>query len=131
MILSYVELLFTLDASDDALTHLRRALMHGPEAVVVDTSTVIDALEPAVANGHAARILQLMDEFELQDVLRPVHEALRIIVSGEREALKRLAPEVQQATAELLDRWQPPQAVIEKKPRNKAPRKQRRRRRLT
>lgn len=127
VILSYVELLFMLDATEDAFPHLRRALMRGPEAIVANVSSIIDAVAPAVANGHAPRVLQLLDEFELQDVLRPVYEALRIVVSGEREALKRLAPEVQQATAELLDRWQP-QAVIEKKPRKKAAPRGRRRR---
>jgi len=126
-VLAHANTLLMAGAIDDAVATLRPLLAVGGDSVVAITPDVVDTFQIAVTCGAAAPLLRLVEELELQDVLRPTVEALRIIVSGELEALKRLAPEVQEATAELLERWQPSE---KKKPRKK-PAPKRRRKRLT
>jgi tetratricopeptide (TPR) repeat protein len=125
--LAHTRLLFMASAADDALATLRLLLASGGDSVVAITLEVVDTFEIAVKCGAAAPVLRLVEELELQDVLRPAVEALRIIVTGEPDTLRRLAPEVQEATAELLERWLPSEA---KKSRKK-PAPKRRRKRLT
>lgn len=109
VIVQYARLMFILQAGDDGLATLRRAAGAGAERVIEIAAQMLETIGEAVRHGYVAPLLQMIEEFELQDPLRPAYEALRIIVSGERGELKRLAPEVQQVTADLLARWAPSQ----------------------
>lgn len=55
--------------------------------------------------GHAARAADLIEELGLRESLRPVFEALRIHATGNRDALKRLSPELRDPVVKLLDSW--------------------------
>jgi len=117
------QMLFVLDAPNDALAALHRVLSSGPEYVVSITAVLIGVFGIAIAHGQGASVLGLLEELELQEPLRPAYEALRIILTEDRQALKRLSPEVQQATAELLDRWMTLQAKHRPKPKTEARKK--------
>jgi tetratricopeptide (TPR) repeat protein len=98
-----------------ALPLLRKAL---PRAVLqlqeAGIGTALHQLFAAVANErHCERAATLLEELGLQEPLRPIYEALRIRTAGDRGALNRLAPELRDPVAQLLDAWEnePPSAV--------------------
>lgn len=72
------------------------------------TNASLELFASLARNGHALPTAALLEELNLHEPLRPVHEALRIHGYGDRDGLNRLAPELRDPVVQLLDAWQPP-----------------------
>ncbi len=120
------------DRWDDALPLARKLIQQGNdeyhEAIWPE---IIRFFRDAVATGHSAQAVALLDEMEYGERWRPLREALQAIAEDDSSYLLRVAPEVRQPAEEIVALLLPEGVKLGTSPKPARTRQTRRRRSLS